>query len=152
MFPVFCVWLVGPALRCVVFSLIVNLLMLTGPLFMLQIYDRVLTSGSIPTLVALAGLVVLLYALYGFLEFVRSRIMVRVAGSIDADVRDRAFDAVTFHAVKGEKSVRTMPLTDLAHVRQFLSGPGPSPSSIRPGRRSICCSSISCIRCSGLPR
>jgi PrtD family type I secretion system ABC transporter len=115
----------GAGIAVVVFSLIVNLLMLTGPLFMLQIYDRVLTSGSIPTLVALAGLVVLLYALYGFLEFVRSRIMVRVAGSIDADVRDRAFDAVTFHAVKGEKSVRTMPLTDLAHVRQFLSGPGP---------------------------
>jgi ATP-binding cassette subfamily C protein len=115
----------GAGFTVLVFSLIVNLLMLTGPLFMLQIYDRVLTSGSIPTLVALAGLVVLLYALYGFLEFVRSRIMVRVAGSIDADVRDRAFDAITFHAVKGEKSVRTMPLADLANVRQFLSGPGP---------------------------
>jgi ABC-type protease/lipase transport system fused ATPase/permease subunit len=109
----------------VLFSLIVNLLMLTGPLFMLQIYDRVLTSGSIPTLVALAGLVVLLYALYGFLEFIRSRIMVRMAGSIDAEVRDRAFEAITFHAVKGETSVRTMPLNDLNTIRQFLSGPGP---------------------------
>ena len=112
-------------LAVVVFSLITNLLMLTGPLFMLQIYDRVLTSGSIPTLVALAGLVVLLYALYGVLEFVRSRVMVRLAGSIDATLRNRAFEAVTFHAVKGDKQVRTMPLTDLSAVRQFLSGPGP---------------------------
>jgi ABC-type protease/lipase transport system fused ATPase/permease subunit len=67
----------GSGLAIILFSLIVNLLMLTGPLFMLQIYDRVLTSGSIPTLLALSGLVVLLYLLYGFLEFVRSRMMGR---------------------------------------------------------------------------
>jgi ATP-binding cassette subfamily C protein len=48
--------------------------MLTGPLFMLQIYDRVLTSGSIPTLLALAVLVSVLYAVYGVLEFIRSRL------------------------------------------------------------------------------
>jgi PrtD family type I secretion system ABC transporter len=115
----------GSGLAIILFSLIVNLLMLTGPLFMLQIYDRVLTSGSIPTLLALSGLVVLLYLLYGFLEFVRSRMMGRLGACLDADIRDRAFQAITFHAVKGDKSVRTAPLSDLAQVRQFLAGPGP---------------------------
>ena len=51
------------------FSCLVNILMLTGPLFMLQVYDRVLTSGSVPTLVALTGIVMALYAYYGFLEY-----------------------------------------------------------------------------------
>ena len=52
--------------------------MLAGPLFMLQIYDRVLPSGSIPTLLALALLVAILYAIFGVLEFIRSRLLVRV--------------------------------------------------------------------------
>ncbi|HKS62694.1 MAG TPA: type I secretion system permease/ATPase, partial [Xanthobacteraceae bacterium] len=55
---------------------LINLLMLTGPLFMLQVYDRVLTSNSVPTLVALAGLAAALYALQGFFDFIRSRILV----------------------------------------------------------------------------
>jgi ABC-type protease/lipase transport system fused ATPase/permease subunit len=61
-----------------VFSFVTNLLMLTGPLFMLQVYDRVLTSGSVPTLIALVVLIGVLYALYGFLEFIRARLMMRV--------------------------------------------------------------------------
>ncbi len=99
--------------------------MLTGPLFMLQIYDRVLTSGSLQTLFALAMLVAVLYALYGFLEYIRSRIMVRFAGILEAKFGERAFDAVNFHAVKGNPEVRTTPLVDMNSIRQFLSGPGP---------------------------
>jgi len=107
------------------FSLIANLLMLSGPLFMLQIYDRVLTSGSIPTLIALSLLVALLYCLYGFLEFVRSRIMIRFAGSLEAEFGGRAFEAISRLAVQGDRQVRTGPVFDLGAVRQFLSGPGP---------------------------
>ena len=55
------------------FSCVINLLMLTGPLFMLQVYDRVLTSRSIPTLLALVFLVAGLYAFLGVLEFLRGR-------------------------------------------------------------------------------
>ena len=61
-----------------VFSCLTNLLMLTGPIFMMQVYDRVLTSGSIPTLVALLALVTLLYLFYGLIELVRARILIRV--------------------------------------------------------------------------
>jgi len=107
------------------FSFFVNLLMLTGPLFMLQIYDRVLTSGSVPTLIALGILVVMLYALYGFLEYIRGRILMRIARMLDEDLRSSVFHAVTFHAVQGNRQVRTQPAQDLSSIRQFLSGPAP---------------------------
>ncbi len=108
-----------------VFSLVINLLMLTGPLFMLQVYDRVLTSGSVPTLVALVALVGILYGLYGFLEFVRARVMMRVGRSLDESLRSRVFDIVSLHALKGDPKVRLTPVSDLLTLRQFLSGPGP---------------------------
>ena len=108
-----------------VFSLIINLLMLTGPLFMLQVYDRVLTSGSVPTLLALVMLVCILYGLYGFLEFIRARVMMRVGRSLDESLRARVFDIVSLHALKGDPKVRLTPINDLLTLRQFLSGPGP---------------------------
>lgn len=109
----------------VIFSFFVNLLMLTGPLFMLQIYDRVLTSGSIPTLVALGILVVMLYALYGFLEYIRGRILMRVGKMLEEDLQNSVFHAITFHALAGTPKIRTQPARDLSTVRQFLSGPAP---------------------------
>ncbi len=109
----------------VIFSFFVNLLMLTGPLFMLQIYDRVLTSGSIPTLVALGVLVVLLYVLYGFLEYIRGRILTRVGRMLDEDLQNPVFHAISFHAIFGARQVRTQPAQDLSTIRQFLSGPAP---------------------------
>ena len=108
-----------------VFSLVINLLMLTGPLFMLQVYDRVLTSGSVPTLTALVVLVSILYGLYGFLEFIRARVMMRVGRSLDENLRARVFDIVSLHALKGDPKVRLTPVADLLTLRQFLSGPGP---------------------------
>ena len=108
-----------------VFSLFINLLMLTGPLFMLQVFDRVLSSGSVPTLLALTLLVVVLYALYGFLEFVRSRVVARVARVADESLRERVFDAVAWHAVHQTPNMRSQPIQDLQTTRQFLQSPGP---------------------------
>jgi PrtD family type I secretion system ABC transporter len=108
-----------------VFSFVINLLMLTGPLFMLQIYDRVLTSGSVPTLLALVMLIVVLYSLYGFLEFIRARLMMRVGRTLDENLRARAFDIVNWHALQGDPKVRMQPVNDVLTLRQFLSGPGP---------------------------
>lgn len=107
------------------FSCIVNLLMLTGPLFMLQVYDRVLASGSIPTLVALIIIVAALYAYYGFLEYLRSRLMVRLGRKVEEKLRGRVFDAVTIHALRKTPGVGSQPLNDLSTVRQYLSGQGP---------------------------
>ncbi|MEH6726319.1 MAG: type I secretion system permease/ATPase [Hyphomicrobiales bacterium] len=107
------------------FSLVTNILMLTGPLFMLQVYDRVLSSGSVSTLVALSILVAILYTLYGFLEFVRGRIMTRVGQQIDERYRHTAFNMVSHYAKLGKEQVGLAPMQDLVTVRNFVSGPGP---------------------------
>lgn len=107
------------------FSLVTNILMLTGPLFMLQVYDRVLSSGSVSTLVALCILVAILYALYGFLEFVRGRIMARVGQQIDERYRHTAFNMVSHYAKLGLERVNLAPMQDLVTIRNFVSGPGP---------------------------
>ncbi len=107
------------------FSFFVNLLMLTGPLFMLQVYDRVLTSGSIPTLVALALLVALLYVFMGILEYVRTRILVRIGLRLDEQLASSTFDVVQTHAIKRTPGVGSQPVRDLDNIRQFVSGPAP---------------------------
>src|SRR3954468_1749547 len=65
------------------FSGVVNLLMLAGPLYMLQIYDRVLTSRSVPTLIALTVFLVGAYAFQGAFDMLRARIVVRAASLLD---------------------------------------------------------------------
>ena len=107
------------------FSCLVNILMLTGPLFMLQVYDRVLTSGSVPTLVALTGIVMALYAYYGFLEFLRARILVRIGRRVEEKLRDRVFDSMAEHSLRRTQGIGGQPINDLATIRQFLSGQGP---------------------------
>jgi ABC-type protease/lipase transport system fused ATPase/permease subunit len=103
-----------------IFSALVNVLMLTGSLFMLQVYDRVLGSGSVPTLVALVGALIVAYVYYGFLEFVRSRLMVRMGRKVEEHLRARVFDAVTVHALRRTPGVGSQPLNDLATIRQYL--------------------------------
>src|SRR5881394_4611484 len=71
-----------------------NVLMLTGSFFMLEIYDRVLPSRSVPTLVGLAILATVLYAFQGILELVRSRILVRIGESLDQSLSLRVYDAI----------------------------------------------------------
>lgn len=107
-----------------IFSMFANLLMLTGPLFMLQVYDRVLTSGSMPTLLALAILAAVLFGLYGFLEFIRSRLLVRVGRIFDESLRGRVFEAVAVQSLRASGR-RSEALSDLQTIRQFLQGNGP---------------------------
>lgn len=109
-----------------VFSFFLNLLMLTGPLFMLQVYDRVLTSNSVPTLVALLVLVTFLFVFIGLFEFVRSRLLARIARRVDEDLSDKAVRSVVEHALRHTRGVNAQPVRDLDSVRQFIAGPGPS--------------------------
>jgi PrtD family type I secretion system ABC transporter len=106
------------------FSCIVNVLMLTGSLFMLQIYDRVIPSSSVPTLVALATIVLILYAFYGVLEYVRTRLLVRIGRRVEETLRGRVFDAVAALALR-KNNAGGQPVQDLGTIRQFLGGQGP---------------------------
>jgi ATP-binding cassette subfamily C protein len=108
------------------FSAMSNILMLTGALFMLEIYDRVLPSRSVPTLVALLILVAVLYAAQGAIDLIRGRILVRIGNSLDEALSLRVFEAVVRLPLKvGGKGDGIQPMRDLDTVRQFLSGLGP---------------------------
>jgi PrtD family type I secretion system ABC transporter len=115
----------GTFISLFVFSCVVNVLMLTGPLFMLQVYDRVLSSSSVPTLLALSAIVLALYIYYGFLEYVRSRIMVRVGRRFEEKLRHRVFDVMAHLTLRRATNVGGQPVSDLNTVRQYLSGSGP---------------------------
>ena len=109
------------------FSGMSNILMLTGALFMLEIYDRVLPSRSVPTLVALLVLAGGLYAGQGVIDAIRNRILVRIGQSLDEALSLRVYDAVVRLPLKiGGKGEGTQPARDLDSVRGFLSGAGPS--------------------------
>jgi len=108
------------------FSGLSNLLMLTGSFFMLQVYDRVLPSRSVPTLLALLALAILLYAFQGGLDLIRSRIGVRIGRYFDEQLGSRVFDAVVRMPLKTRGDGDGMqPLRDLDQLRNFLAGGGP---------------------------
>jgi ATP-binding cassette subfamily C protein len=108
------------------FSGMSNILMLSGALFMLEIYDRVLPSRSVPTLFALLILVTGLYAAQGIIDMIRSRILIRVGRSLDEALSLRIYDTVVRLPLKiGAKGDGTQPVRDLDTVRGFLSGSGP---------------------------
>jgi PrtD family type I secretion system ABC transporter len=109
------------------FSGMSNILMLTGSLFMLEVYDRVLPSRSVPTLVALLILTAGLYGAQGFIDAIRSRILVRIGDSLDEAMSMRVYDAIVRLPLKiGAKGDGSQPMRDLDAVRGFLSGAGPS--------------------------
>lgn len=109
------------------FSGAINLLMLTGALFMLQVYDRVLPSGSIPTLIALIIITTLMYLFQGILEWIRGRLLVRIAGTLDAELNPECFQASMKLSLMDGKDVEPLqPLRDIDQVRSFLAGPGPT--------------------------
>jgi len=108
-----------------VFSLVINLLMLTGPLYMMLVYDRVLTSQSESTLVYLSLLIAGLFVIMGLLSTVRSKILIRIGSRINLRLSERVFEAQIKKSAarnnKGQDGVR-----DLQTLREFLSGTGPS--------------------------
>lgn len=113
----------GPLLVAAGFSAAVNLLMLTGPVYMLQVYDRVLSSGSVATLAGLFAIVVVLYAFLGLYEFLRARFLSRAALRLDALAGDAALRAALEPARGAAAPAGTRPLRDLETVRSVLSGP-----------------------------
>jgi ATP-binding cassette subfamily C protein len=110
-----------------VVSAVINILMLTGSIFMLQVYDRILPSQSVPTLVGLALLAIALYVLQGALEIIRSRVNVRIGAHLDQTLSSRIYDALVRLPLKTRGDGDGLqPLRDLDHIRSFLSGGGPA--------------------------
>lgn len=108
------------------FSGVVNLLMLAGPLYMLQIYDRVLASRSVPTLVALSVFLVGAFTFQGILDVIRSRIVVRAATLLDWHLATTVHRAVVALGAQSRRgSDAHQPVRDLDQIRAFLTGAGP---------------------------
>lgn len=108
-----------------VFSFFINLLMLTAPLYMLQVYDRVLASRSEATLMALTVLAGGMLLVMGLLDLIRSRVLVRVGTRLDDLLNPRVFSAIFQRSLRIRRGERSQPLRDLDSLRQFLTGPGP---------------------------
>ena len=106
--------------RAAVFSAGVNLLMLTGPIYMLQLYDRVLASRSLPTLAVLTLLIIGLYLAMGLLDFVRTALVSRAAARFDAKLADAAFNAAVEGARYSGGQAGEAPLKDLRTIRQAV--------------------------------
>ncbi|MBC7165641.1 MAG: type I secretion system permease/ATPase [Roseovarius sp.] len=110
-------WFVG------IFSFFANLLMLTGPIYMLQVYDRVVPSRSVETLIALSVLVLFLYTVMAVLDFARGRVMGRVGARFQAALDRRVFDAVIRKSALTPDPRAASGLRDLESIQRLMSSP-----------------------------
>lgn len=109
-----------------VFSGAINILMLAGSMFMLQVYDRVIPSHSFETLLALVLLVVFLYAITSLLETARSRLFARIGRKLDYSLRDAIYEINVKSSLPGSSQNAATSFRDLEQIRSFLAGGGPS--------------------------
>src|SRR5260370_41638526 len=105
-----------------IFSLFINMLALVSPLYMLQVYDRVLSSRNLTTLLFLTIIAVLLYLVYGSLEGLRSRVLVRGGARFENVLRTPLFET-TFAAMLARKSAtgEAQPFRDADMERDFVT-------------------------------
>lgn len=121
----------GPArtmlLLIAVFSGVVNILALTSSIYMLQVYDRVLSSRSVPTLIALSLAALWLYGVQAILDIIRTRMLVRISADVERDLAPRVFRVLVEMPLRARiGSAESMqPLCDLDAVRGFLASGGP---------------------------
>src|SRR5499427_5262490 len=109
-----------------IMSCMINLLYLNGSIFMLEVYDRVLPSRSVPTLVGLAILCAFLYIAQGVLDMLRSRVLGRIGTALDEAMNERVFETVVrLPLLVGTRNEGLQPLRDLDNVRSFLGSMGP---------------------------
>jgi len=108
----------------VLFSFIINLLYLTGPIFMMQVYDRVLTSANIPTLVGLLLITMLLYVFFGFLEYIRGQAL-SAHGELVADsLTEKAYtQSILNNCDKSPSKGKKQAVADVNTLRSFLTSP-----------------------------
>ncbi len=113
-----------PALFLVFFaSLWMNLLLLVPPVFMMQVYDRILTSRSMTTLVLMGTMALALMVFYSILDTLRNDILVRIGVRIDADLHEKVFYAIFRRNLRRPDASRARALQEIATIRGFASGP-----------------------------
>lgn len=109
------------------FSAAINILMLTGSLYMLQVYDRVLVSGSVETLLVLSLIALMAFALQGAIDVLRARMLSRIGARIDVDLAPAAFRAATRLPLTGASATEALqPVRDADALRNFMGGNGPA--------------------------
>jgi ATP-binding cassette, subfamily C, bacterial PrsD len=109
------------------FSGVINILMLSGSLYMLQVYDRVIPSRNIATLLGLSLIVLFAYLVQGYFDALRSRMLCRVATLFDVGLQESIHTALATLPLRGVKPVlMQQPLRDLDQVRAFMSSMGPT--------------------------
>ena len=110
-----------------VFSGVINLLMLSGSLYMLQVYDRVIPGRNVATLLGLSAIVLAAYLFQGYFEAARSRMLSRIGTLFDVGLQKPIHMAIATLPLRGAKPVAAQqPLRDLDQIRMFLSGMGPT--------------------------
>ena len=110
-----------------VFSGVINILMLSGSLYMLQVYDRVIPSRNIATLLGLSLIVLFAYLVQGYFDAMRARMLCRIATLFDGALQGSIHGALAALPLRGVKPVlMQQPLRDLDQVRGFMSGMGPT--------------------------
>jgi ABC-type protease/lipase transport system fused ATPase/permease subunit len=108
------------------FSFFINVLMLVPSIYMLQVYDRVLASRNITTLVMITLLVVFLYATGAALEWIRSKLLVQIGTKLEEQINEKvftsAFNAILLREVNSGDPKQS--ISDLTNLRQFMTGQG----------------------------
>jgi PrtD family type I secretion system ABC transporter len=110
-----------------VFSGVINLLMLSGSIYMLQVYDRVIPSRNLSTLLGLSLMVLLAYVMQGYFDALRSRMLCRVGTLFDVGLQDAIHNALATLPLRGVRPMlMQQPLRDLDQIRAFMSSMGPT--------------------------
>ena len=115
-----------PLITAAIFSGVINVLTLGSPLFMLQVYDRVLSSHNLDTLVAFIMLFVALYAIHAALENTRARLFARMGAFVDRSLSDAVYTLNIGMGLPGRPAPPSSPFRDLEQLRSFLSSGGPA--------------------------
>ncbi|HEV2565202.1 MAG TPA: type I secretion system permease/ATPase [Microvirga sp.] len=117
----------GAFLSVAILSGLINILYLSGSLYMMEVYDRVLPSRSIPTLLGLSAIILALFLFQGLFDTLRGRIFARLGAAVDEDLSQRIFRCQVAAPLRGKADGDAQqPLRDLDQIRAFLAGGGPS--------------------------
>lgn len=109
------------------FSGLLNVLTLSGSVFMLQVYDRVLPSRSVPTLVALIFLILIIYGFQGALDAIRGRVLARIGSGLDERLNEATYRVMSrLPLIRGNSGEGLQPVRDLDQISGFLSSGGPA--------------------------